>query len=339
MDFSRLPRRTYSPGRTPIERLERFSRSLGVDGPMVYIKRDDQLGLAGGGNKTRKLEFLVADALARGADTLITCGGVQSNHCRLTLSAAAREGLRCRLVLLEAEPGEFQPGGNGNVLLYRLLGAEKVITVPWGTDLQGALDQAEAEASAEGRRPYAIPLGGSNPLGALGYVACAVELLAQIGEAGLRVDHIVVPVGSGGTLAGVLLGLRASGSAIPVTGMSVLLRRAKAEALVQDLLRRTAAFLGGALEIPADEVRCLDGYLGEGYGLPTPGMVEAVELLARSEGILLDPTYTGKAMAGLVDLARNGDFRPGENVLFLHTGGSPGLYAHPERFAEPEGLA
>jgi D-cysteine desulfhydrase len=335
MDFSRLPRRTYSHGPTPIERLDRFRQRLGAEGPALYIKRDDQLGLAGGGNKTRKLEFLVADALARGADTLLTCGGVQSNHCRLTLSAAAREGLECRLVLAEAAPGDYQPGGNGNVLLYRLLGAERVITVPWGTDLQGALDQAAAAAAAEGRRPYAIPLGGSNPLGVLGYVSCALELLAQASEAGLRLDRIVVPVGSGGTLAGLLLGLRASGSSIPVTGISVLAPRARAEATVLDLLRRTTAFLGSPLDVPPEEVRCLDTYLGKGYALPTPGMIEAVELLARSEGILLDPTYTGKAMAGLMDLARTGAFAPGENVLFLHTGGSPGLYAHPDRLREP----
>jgi D-cysteine desulfhydrase len=328
MDITRFPRRHYTQGPTPIEKLERFSRALGVDGPTVYIKRDDQLGLTGHGNKTRKLEFLVADALAQGADTLITCGGVQSNHCRLTLAAAVKEGLHCRLVLAESIPGAYRPDGGGNVLLYHLLGVEKVITVPWGTDLLAALQQAAAEAAAEGLRPYVIPLGGSNPLGALGYVACAEELLAQ----GLDIDHIILPGGSGGTLAGLLLGLRAKGSPIPVTGVSVLNGREKAETIAFELAQATASFLGVTSPVPRNEVTCLADYLGEGYTLPTPGMLEAVRLLASTEGLLLDPTYTGKAMAGLIDLARKGRLRKGEQVLFLHTGGTPGLYARPELF-------
>jgi len=327
MDLSRFPRRSYSHGRTPIERLDRLSQALGIG---VFIKRDDQLGLAGGGNKTRKLEFLVADALARGADTLITCGGVQSNHCRLTLSAAAREGLRCRLVLAESAPGAYRTDGNGNVLLYQLLGAERISTVPWGSDLQAALEAAGAAAEAEGRRPYLIPLGGSNPLGALGYVACALELREQLGESGQGIQHIVTTVGSTGTLAGLLVGLEGR---IPVTGVTVLQPRAGAEAATLALARATARFLGAPGEFPAEAVLCLDDYLGAGYTLPTPGMLEAVRMLARTEGILLDPTYTGKAMAGLIDLARRGRFRQGEDVLFLHTGGGPGLYARPELFA------
>ncbi len=325
MDISRFPRIPYSDGWTPVQRLDRFSRALG--GPTVYIKRDDQLGLAGGGNKTRKLEFLVADALAQGADTLITCGGVQSNHCRLTLSAAAREGLNCRLVLAESEPGAYAPDGNGNVLLYHLLGAERIITVPWGADLGAALAEAGRAAEAEGRRPYLIPLGGSNPVGALGYIACAQELLAQVSAAQLEIRDIILAVGSGGTLSGMLLGLD---GAIPVTGMTVLSPRAQAEAAVRELVQDAGDFLGAPAKAA---VTCLDDYLGEGYALPTPGMVEAVRMLARTEGILLDPTYTGKAMAGLIALARAGRWAKGDNVLFLHTGGSPGLYAHPEHFA------
>jgi D-cysteine desulfhydrase len=328
MDISRFPRRRYTPSSTPIERLDRFSKALGVDGPTVYIKRDDQLGLTGNGNKTRKLEFLVADALAQGADTLITCGGVQSNHCRLTLAAAVKEGLRCRLVLAESTPGAYRPDGGGNVLLYHLLGAEKITTVPWGTDLMESLNQAAAEASAEGRKPYIIPLGGSNPLGALGYIACAEEILSQ----GIDIQHIVLPVGSAGTLVGLLLGLRSHGSSIPVTGISVLNPRQRIEEIALDLLRDTSEFLGIEMPVSRDDVVCLDDYLGEGYTIPTAGMIESVRLLARTEGILLDPTYTGKAMAGLIDLTRKGHFRKGENVLFLHTGGTPGLYARPELF-------
>jgi D-cysteine desulfhydrase len=295
---------------------------------MVWIKRDDLLGLAGGGNKTRKLEFLVADALAQGADTLLTCGGVQSNHCRLTLSAAAMEGLACRLVLAELEPGGYRPDGLGNVQLFHLLGAERIIPIPWTADQDQALARAAREAAAEGRHPYPIPMGGSSPLGVLGYVDCGREILAQARAAGTDFRQVVLAVGSAGTLAGVLLGLEGR---IPVTGMSVLKPRAEAEATARDLVRATAALLGDP-DLPAGAVTCLDDYLGTGYTRPTPAMLEAVTLLARTEGILLDPTYTGKAMAGLVDLARQGRFGPGEDILFLHTGGAPGLYARPDLF-------
>jgi len=334
MHLSSLPRRVYTAAPTPIQRLDRFTQALGPGAPAVFIKRDDLLGLAGGGNKTRKLEFLVADALAQGADTLITCGGVQSNHCRLTLSAAAREGLHGRLVLAEQAPGEYRPDGPGNVQLFHLLGAERIVTVPWQADLGMALEQAADEARAQGRKPYAIPLGGSSPLGALGYVACGREILDQAQAAGLAFHHVVVAVGSAGTLAGLLLGLAGQPRPVPVTGMTVLHPRPRAEAIARDLARATAALLGTP-EIPAERVVCLDDYLGQGYALPTPGMLEALALLARTEGILLDPTYTGKAMAGLVDLVRRGVFRRGENVLFLHTGGAPGLFAHPDLFPAP----
>ena len=328
MDLTRFPRRHYTDGPTPLRRLERFSRALAADGPTVWIKRDDLLGLAGGGNKTRKLEFLVGDALAQGADTLITCGGVQSNHCRLTLSAAAVEGLACRLVLEETDPGAYRPDGPGNVQLFHLLGAERIITVPLDTDLDAALDQAAAEARAQGRRPYCIPLGGSSPLGSLGYIPCAQELLAQAEAAGVAFQHLVLAVGSTGTLTGILLGLEGR---IAVTGISVSKSRAKAEAIARGLVTQAAALLG-VPDRPAAEVVCLDQYVGPGYTRPTPEMLEAVELLAKTEGILLDPTYTGKAMAGLVDQVRTGRFRSGENVVFLHTGGAPGLFARPELF-------
>lgn len=332
MDTSRFPRRRYTQAATPIERLDRFSRRF-PGGPTVFIKRDDLLGLTERGNKTRKLEFLVAEALAQGADTLVTCGGVQSNHCRLTLAAAVREGLACRLVLAERQPGAYRPDGSGNVLLYHLLGAERIRTVPWGSDLAEALVRAAAKARAEGRRPYVIPLGGSNALGALGYVECAREVLQQAREMGTTFHHLVLPVGSGGTLAGLLTGLRGLGSDLPATGMSVLAPRGKAEDTVRGLIHATEAFLGIPGTVPPHEVTCPDDHLGEGYALPTEGMIEAVELLARTEGILLDPTYTGKAMAGLIDGIQKGRWTAGQNILFLHTGGTPGLYAHPELFA------
>jgi D-cysteine desulfhydrase len=332
MDLARFPRRRYSEGPTPIQRMDRFAEAVKRDGPAIFLKRDDQLGLTGGGNKARKLEFLVADALSRGADTLITCGGVQSNHCRLTLAATVKEGLKCRLILAESAPGAYRPDGGGNVLLYHLLGAEKIITVPWGTDLQAALDQASEQAKTEGRRPCVIPLGGSNPVGALGYIDAAQELLIQAKDMGLTFHHIVLPVGSVGTLAGLVLGLRANGSRVPVIGASVLNRREKAEAIAWELVRTTETFLSIEPCVTRDDIFCPDDYLGEGYTIPTEGMIEAVRLLARTEGILLDPTYTGKAMACLMDMVRKGRFMKGENVLFLHTGGAPGLYARPEIF-------
>jgi D-cysteine desulfhydrase len=330
MDLKQFPRRRYTAGATPVEYLGNFSRAVG--GPDIYVKRDDLLGLTGGGNKTRKLEFLVGDALARGADTLITCGAVQSNHCRLTLAAAVKEGLKCRLVLTEAVPGSYRPDASGNVFLYHLLGVERITVVPWGADLLTALAEAAAEAAAEGRRPYIIPMGGSNPIGALGYVACGQEIAAQAAETGLAFDNIVVAGGSAGTQGGLLLGLRSAGCAVPVTGMSVLNPRAAQEKLVFDLVTKTADYAGVAPRVAREEIVVRDEYLGPGYTLPTEAMVAAVKLLAATEGILLDPSYTGKAMAGLIDLARKGVFPAGSKILFLHTGGWPALFAHPELF-------
>jgi len=326
MNLAHFPRRRYTKGRTPLEKLPRFSQAIG--GPNIYIKRDDLLGLTGGGNKTRKLEFLVADALAQGADTLITCGGVQSNHCRLTLAAAVKEGLKCRLVLSEIVQGSYNPEASGNVLLYHLLGVEKVKVVPWGTDLMEQLQSAAAEAVYEGRKPYIIPMGGSNHLGVLGYIACAEEIMNQAFEAGVDIHHIVLPDGSAGTHSGLLLGLCGNNCRIPVTGISVLNPKVPLENRIYELVQQTAAYMGININIPREEIVCCDEYLGQGYTLPTAEMVQAVKLLARTEGILLDPTYTGKAMAGLIDLAKQGSFKKDDNVLFLHTGGSPSLYAN-----------
>jgi len=326
MDLTRFPRRRYTAGWTPIEFLPNLTRELG--GPEIFIKRDDLLGLAGGGNKTRKLEFLVADALAQGADTLITVGAVQSNHCRLTLAAAAREGLKCRLVLEQRVPNSYDPESSGNNFLFGLLGVEKVVVVDGGADVAGAMAREAAELETLGRRGYVIPGGGSNPLGALGYVACAQEILAQAFDLGLHFDHLVVTSGSGGTHAGVLVGMLANGSRIPVTGISIRRKVAEQEALIRGLAEATQAFLGFPEGVAPQDLRILADYVGAGYSIPTDGMVEAVRTLARLEGILLDPVYTGKAMAGLLDLVRQGRFKCGEKVLFLHTGGAPALYAY-----------
>ncbi len=326
MQLARFARRRYTPHPTPIEFLSRLSRHLG--GPKIYIKRDDLTGLAGGGNKTRKLEFLVADALAKGADTLITVGAVQSNHCRLTLAAAAREGLHCQLVLEQRVPKSFDPHSSGNIFLFDLLGAERVVVVDAGTDLAAKMNSLAAELTAAGRKAYVIPGGGSNPLGALGYVACAQEIIAQTFDLGLRIDHIVCASGSAGTHAGLITGLIGAQVGIPLTGINVRRTRAEQEKNVHTLAEATAALLELPGGIPRASVVALDEWVGPGYSLPSSEMIEAVRLVARMEGVLLDPVYTGKAMAGLIALAKRGHFERDHNVLFVHTGGSPSLFAY-----------
>jgi D-cysteine desulfhydrase len=320
-----FPRRRYTPAPTPLEYARRLSAHLG--GPDIWIKRDDLLGLAGGGNKTRKLEFLVADALARGADTLITVGAVQSNHCRLTAAAAAAEGLKCRLILEERVPGSYHADAGGNNLLFHLLGVEKIDVVQGGTDLAARMD-AEAQAvQAEGGSAYVLPGGGSNALGALGYAACAQELSQQVFELGLRPDHLVCASGSAGTHAGLVVGLHGLGVGIPVTGVSVRRPRGEQEGNVHRLAVEAAHLAHVATPLPRQAVVVDDGYVGPGYSLPTPEMVEAVRMLAALEGVLLDAVYTGKAMAGLIGAIRAGRFKKGETVIFLHTGGAPSLSA------------
>ena len=326
MNLSRFPRRRYTEGRTPIEKLERLTAELG--GPSIYIKRDDLLGLAGGGNKTRKLEFLVADALAKGADTLLTGGAVQSNHCRLTLSAAAKEGMHCFLVLEERVPGSYKEDASGNNFLFRLMGVGGVKVVPGGSDMGAELEAAAEDLRSKGRKPYVIPVGGSNPVGATGYAACALEILSQTFELGLRIDRVVCGSGSSGTHAGLVAGLFGLNSGIRVVGINVSRPKEAQEELVHSLVERTAAHLGIRDRVPKDAVLCFGDYVGPGYSRPTPEMAEAVRKLARTEAILLDPVYTGKAMAGLLDLGRKRYFEKNENVLFLHTGGSPALYAY-----------
>ena len=326
MNLAQFPRRRYTEGQTPLEFLPRFSKAL--DGPNIYIKRDDLLGLAAGGNKTRKLEFLVAEALAQKADTLITCGAVQSNHCRLTLAAAVKEGLRCRLVLEERVAGSYKPDASGNNFLFRLLGVEKITVVPGGSDMAAAM-QAVAEGLAkEGRKGYIIPGGGSNPIGATGYVACAEEIQAQLFEKNIRIDRMVTASGSAGTHAGLVAGVCGCNLNIPVVGIGVSRDPKDQDPLVYDLVLKTAERVGVKQDIPKEAVVTFGDYWRPKYSVPNKKMVEAVNLTARTEGILLDPVYTGKAMAGLIGLSRNGYFKKGENILFVHTGGSPGLYAY-----------
>lgn len=326
MNLAKFPRRRYTPGQTPLEFMARFSQAVG--GPNIYVKRDDLLGLTAGGNKTRKLEFLVADALQQGADTLVTCGAVQSNHCRLTLSAAVKEGLQCHLVLEERVAGSYKPDGSGNNFLFHVLAADSISVVPGGSNMLEEMQAVADRLKAAGRKPYIIPGGGSNAIGATGYVACAEEILNQTFEQGINLNHVVTTSGSAGTHAGLAVGFYGNNSNIPVIGINISRKKEAQENLVYDLAQKTAARLELQAAIPRESIVCFDEYVGPGYSLPTDAMIEAVKLLARTEGILLDPVYTGKAMAGLIGLVKQGYFKKNDNVLFVHTGGSPALYAY-----------
>jgi D-cysteine desulfhydrase len=326
MDLSRFPRRRYTQGATPIEPLPRLSRALG--GPNLFLKRDDMLGLFPGGNKTRKLEFLVADALAQGADTLVTCGAVQSNHCRITLAAAAKEGLKCRFVIEERLLHSYQPQASGNNFMFRLLGVEAITVVPAGTDMAAAMQQVADDVARAGGKAYIIPGGGSNALGGLGYVACAQELQQQCFESGLHFDRLVVGSGSSGTHGGLVAGFLGNHIELPIVGIGVSRDPVDQEPLVHREAQAVADLLGLGLTVPRESVRTVGGYWQPKYSVPNARMVEAVQWLARTENLLLDPVYTGKAMAGLIGLAREGFFKPAERVLFLHTGGLPSLFAY-----------
>jgi D-cysteine desulfhydrase len=333
MDLSRFPRRRYTPFATPIEPMPRFSAALaascpGGQGPEVWIKRDDMLGLFPGGNKTRKLEFLVADALAQGADTLVTCGAPQSNHCRITLAAAVREGLKCRFVIEERVADSYDPQASGNNFMFRLLGVEQVTVVPGGSNMAAEMQKVADALAAQGRKGYIIPGGGSNALGGLGYVACAQELQQQLFEQGLQFDSMVVGSGSSGTHGGLVAGFLGNRIRMALYGVGVSRDPADQAPLVLKEARAIADLLQVDLPIRPEDVVCVGGYWQPKYSVPNAGMVEAVQMLARTEGIPLDPVYTGKIMAGLIGMARQGQLKAGERVLFLHTGGLPSLHAY-----------
>ena len=331
MDLTKFPRRHYLQGPTPIEPLPAFSKALG-DKVNVFIKRDDLLPGCAGGNKTRKLDFCIADAIENGADTIITCGAVQSNHCRLTLSWAVKEGMDCHLVLEERVAGSYKEDASGNNFLFQLMGVKSITVVPGGSDMPGEMEKVATKLKAEEKKTYIIPGGASNTIGATGYVACAQEIQEQLFDMELTIDHMVVPSGSAGTHAGIVVGLYGINAGIPVTGINVRHPKALQEEIVHKLAKDTAQRVGVREELPASEITCFDEYVGQGYSLPTDSMIEAVKLLAQTEAILLDPVYSGKAMAGLIDLVRNGHFPQGTNVLFLHTGGAPALYQYLDSF-------
>ncbi|MDX1267388.1 MAG: D-cysteine desulfhydrase [Oceanisphaera sp.] len=334
MLLARYPRLHFAHLNTPLEPMPQLTKLL--DGPTLWIKRDDCTGLAGGGNKTRKLEFLMADALEQGADTIITQGATQSNHARQTVAIATKLEMDCH-ILLEDRTGseDADYNYNGNVMLDQLFGGQ-LRKYPGGTDMNAAMEELAAKLKAEGKKPYIIPGGGSNEIGALGYVNCALELLGQANDRGLRIDHLVHATGSAGTQAGLVTGLYGSNSQIPVLGIGVRVPREQQEANVFRLAERTAEKLGIPGAIKREDVVANCDYVGAGYGIPAESTLEAIELFARHEGILLDPVYSGKGAAGLIDLIRKGHFKKGENIVFLHTGGSQALFGYRDVFNLPK---
>jgi L-cysteate sulfo-lyase len=330
MHLDPFPRFPLAHLPTPLEPLDRLRDFLG--GPHLYIKRDDCTGLAIGGNKTRKLEFLIGDALKQGATAVISEGGLQSNHVRQTAAAAAKAGLKCHLVLNRNVPID-KPAytAGGNLLLDRLLGAA-IHICDAGETRDGKAETLLSELRAQGEVPYRIPTGGSNDVGAFGYAALIFELLQQARDAGLSIDRIVVASASGGTQAGLVVGKELAGADLSVIGIDVDGEWETLMASVQSIAQDCARKIGLQREIRPDAFDLARGYAAPGYGMPNPGMIEAVGLLARLEGILLDPVYAGKAMAGLIDMVRQGRFGKDEVVVFIHTGGTPALFAYADSF-------
>jgi 1-aminocyclopropane-1-carboxylate deaminase/D-cysteine desulfhydrase-like pyridoxal-dependent ACC family enzyme len=304
---------------TPVTPLLRLAASLGPDCPRLFVKRDDLLPFGLGGNKVRKMQTVAAEAVAAGADTLVTCGGLQSNHARVTAAAGAVLGLAVELVLNGPPPGT----PTGNTRLDHLFGAT-IHYVASRDDRAPMMDDLAARLRRSGRRPFVVPLGASTPTGALGFARGAGEIAA----AGLRPDAIVVSTSSGGTQAGLTAGCALFGLGARIVGVSADDPASALVRIVGDLLTGMAARLGAKpSSLGADHpVEVDDGFVGEGYGVPTPASIEAQTLVARREGILLDPVYTAKAMAGLVARIRAGEFHKGQSVLFWHTGGIPGYF-------------
>jgi L-cysteate sulfo-lyase len=332
MHLARFPRARLFPTPTPLERLENLSHALG--GPEIWIKRDDCTVVATGGNKIRKLEYLLGAARAEGANHLVTHGAVQSNHVRQTAAVARRFRMQCTALLEHrVETNERDYLCSGNVLLDKLFDCA-IEYRPAGLDMNAEAEAKGAALRKAGAKPYVIPGGGSNPVGALGYVGCAQELMLQADELGLKIDRVVTATGSAGTQAGLVVGLQGCNAGVPVLGIGVRLPKAQQEANVHRLAEATGEYVGlrGGIARSVVEANC--DYVGAGYGQPTPGMTEAVLMMARLEGVLLDPVYSGKAMAGLIDLVRKGAFGRNERVVFLHTGGTVGLFGYAGTFEQ-----
>ncbi len=329
MLLSRFPRVRLAHLPTPLEFLPRLTQHLG--GPRIFVKRDDCTGLGTGGNKTRKLEFLMADAQRQNATTVITQGAVQSNHARQTAAAACRLGMKCELVFEKRVTDPTEPyQESGNVFLDHMYGAP-IREVEKGSDMNAAMEVVAEELREQGETPYIIPGGGSNPIGALGYVDCMLEIVQQCSERDIVPDRIVHATGSAGTQAGLLVGAKASTSGIPIHGIGVNAPKDAQEEKVFALAEETAEFVGAPGIVSREDVVANCDYVGDGYGVPTKAMNEAVILLARLEGLLFDPVYSGKGLAGMLDLIAKGEIGRDETVVFVHTGGSAALFAYRDR--------
>lgn len=327
-----FPRYTLLHGETKIEPLQRLSALLG--GPKIFVKRDDQNELGGGGNKLRKLEFLLGEAQSQKADIVLTSGARQSNHARLTAAAAARAGLKCELVLtrrVAREDNDYL--WNGNIVLDKIFGC-RLHDLPGDVDSQSYVAARAKELTKSGQQVYITPMGGSNAIGILGYVRCAFEIANQAQNLGIEFDNVIVPNGSSGTHAGLITGFRLlNKSPGMVMAFSVLNPTETAMQHTTKLALEAGRLLQPDFDLRQEDVVIDGGQLGSGYGIPTPAMIEAVELLARTEGLLLDPVYGGKAFAGLINAIRHGKYNKKQNVLFVMTGGLPGLYAYRNVFA------
>ncbi len=330
MHLARYPRRFLAHLPTPLERLDRLTKELG--GPEIWIKRDDCTGMSTGGNKTRKLEFLMAEAELDGADIVMTQGATQSNHARQTAAFAAKMGMQCHLLLEDrTQSNNENYNFNGNVLLDHMHGATTEMR-PGGVDMHAEMEAVAEAFRAQGKKVYTIPGGGSNPTGALGYVNCVLEMMVQFNERNLKIDHIVHATGSAGTQAGLITGLKAMNANIPLLGIGVRAPQAKQEENVFNLAVATAEKLGCPGVVKREDVVANTDYVGEGYGIPTQSGLEAISMFAELEAILLDPVYSAKGAAGFIDLIRKGNFSKDERVVFLHTGGSVALFGYDSAF-------
>jgi len=321
LSLETLPRIDLAHLPTPLDEAPRLSVVL--EGPQIFIKRDDLTGLALGGNKVRKLEFVMADAIQKGADVVITTGSSQSNHACQTAAAACKLGMKAILVLEKGVHIETQ----GNLLLDNLFDAE-IHIVEEGSSVSEMMEKIAAEEISQGHNPYLIPVGASNALGATGYVNAVKEICRQSVQKRINPRYLIAAAGSCGTMAGLIVGAKYFQAPFKVVGISVKLDRESLTRKIANLANEVAQLLTMNLTFAPNEITIYDEYVGDGYGIPTPQCIEALRLVAQTEGLILDPVYSAKTMAGFMDLIRQGRFTPQDNIIFLHTGGAPSVFAY-----------
>ena len=324
-NLSTIPRIRLCLLPTPIIPLKRLTKHLG--GSNIFIKRDDLTGIAFGGNKNRKLEFLLADAKKKGADVIVTEGALQSNHCLQTATCSAKLGFKCELVLSGEDPEVI----TGNLLLDQILDV-RIHRVRDGAERKALMKEVEEELQVNGKKPYIIPTGGSTRVGALGYLNCISEIDQQSKELGIGFDYFIHSTGSGGTQSGVLIGKELYYPELEVLGINVGEPKERLKGIIKEIIKEFTEEWGLDVTIKDDMIKILDGYYGEGYGIPNQEMIDAVKLIAKLEGVFLDPVYTGKAMVGLIDLVKTKVIPKDTNVLFLHSGGGPSIFSYNEVF-------